>query len=63
MGTVQPPVPRSRRRRWLVTAAVLALLLGLYAVALTWFAHRLQSDMQRSVREAPVGEDYDHRSD
>lgn len=62
MGTAEP-VPQSRRRRWLLAGAVLAVLLGLYAAALIWFAHRVQSDIQRSVRDAPVVEDYNHRSD
>jgi len=62
MGTTDP-IPQSRRRRWLLAGAVLALLLAVYAGALIWFTQRVENDMQRSVRDAPVVEDYHHRSD
>lgn len=57
------PVRQSHRRRWLLAGAVLALLLAVYAGALIWFTQRLENDMQRSVRDTPVVEDSNHRSD
>ena len=62
MGTTDP-VPQSRRRRWALAGAALAVLLAVYAGALIWFTNRVQHDMQRSLRDAPVVEDYQHRSD
>lgn len=62
MGAADP-VPQSRRRRWLLAGVILVVLLTGYAVALFWFAQRVQNDVQRNVREAPVVEDYQHRSD
>lgn len=62
MGSTHP-APQSRRRRWLFAGAVLAVLLAVYAGALIWFTQRVQSGVERSLRDAPVVEDYQHRSD
>ncbi len=56
MGTkaIAPKPPRLRWMRWLVAAAILLLLLAIYAVALRWFALRLETDIQKSLRSPPV---------
>ncbi|MFS8064270.1 MAG: hypothetical protein ACMG5Z_06730 [Luteimonas sp.] len=48
------PVPTPlNRRRWLIVAGIVGVLLVAYALALTWAAQRLESDMQRSIRQLP----------
>ena len=41
------------RRRWIVAIAVLVLLGG-YAVALTWVGRRLETDVQKSIHPMPA---------
>ena len=49
------PVPTpTHRRRWLIIAGIVGVLLIAYALALTWAAQRLESDMQRSIRQLPT---------
>ena len=49
------PVPApAHRRRWLIVAGIVGVVLVAYALALTWAAQRLESDMQRSIRQLPT---------
>lgn len=43
----------SRRRRWWIGAAVIAVVLVLYAIALTWTTRRLEVDIQKSIHALP----------
>jgi len=44
------PHPRSGRlRRWLVGLGLLTLLAAVYGVSLSWFAHRLGDDVEKSL--------------
>lgn len=52
-----------RLRRWLIGLAVLAILLALYATLLERVKLRLDSDMQRSLRDTPLMDDTRHRRD
>lgn len=45
-----------RLRRWLVGLGLLALLMAVYGAGLNWFAHRLGSDIEKSLR-IPDGSD------
>ena len=43
--------PRSGRlRRWLIGLSLLAVLALGYALSLSWFAHRLGDDVEKSLR-------------
>ncbi len=57
------PTPPSRRRRWLIALVLLGVFLVAYAAALTWFTQQVQSSVQHSLRDVPVAEDYQPRSD
>jgi hypothetical protein len=48
------PVSTPHRRRWLIVAGIVGVLLVAYALALTWVAQQLESDMQRSIRQLPA---------
>lgn len=48
---------RSNRSRWLIVLTILVVLLAVYAIALRWFALRLESDIQKSLRPIPVASD------
>lgn len=54
---------RHRHRRWVLAGVVLAVFIGLYVAALSWFSERIGEDVQRNLRAAPVLDDTDHRSD
>lgn len=44
-------VPRSGRlRRWLIGLSLLTVLALGYALSLSWFAHRLGDDVEKSIR-------------
>jgi hypothetical protein len=51
---VTPVSTPPHRRRWLIVAGIIGVLLIAYALALTWAAQRLESDMQRSIRQLPT---------
>lgn len=46
------PLPAPRRRWWIV-ATVIAVVLVLYAGALTWTTRRLEVDIQKSIHSLP----------
>ena len=48
---------RSNGSRWLIGLTILVVLLAVYAIALRWFALRLESDIQKSLRPVPVASD------
>ena len=50
-----------RRRRWLIALAIGAVLLALYAGALTWVTQRLQTDIEKSIHPLPAVIE-DHRA-
>ena len=51
------PVPApAHRRRWLIVAGIVGVVLVAYALALTWAAQRLESDMQHSIRQLPAAQ-------
>lgn len=46
-----PHTPRSSRlRRWLVGLGLLTALASAYGLSLSWFAHRLGDDVEKSLR-------------
>jgi len=51
---VTPGTAPTHRRRWLIIASVVGVVLIAYALALTWAAQRLESDMQHSIRQLPA---------
>ena len=51
-ATPTPATPH--RRRWIVIGSIIGVLLIAYALALTWAAQRLESDMQHSIRQLPA---------
>ena len=51
---VTPGNAPTHRRRWLVIASVVGVVLIAYALALTWAAQRLETDMQQSIRQLPT---------
>ena len=56
-----PSLPAaSHRRRWLIGAAIVGVLLLAYALAIGWAAQRLETDLQSSIRQLPASE-LDHR--
>ncbi len=57
-GRVPTPL---RRRRWLIALAIGAVLLALYAGALTWVTQRLQTDIEKSIHPLPAAIE-DHRA-
>lgn len=49
--------PRSGRlRRWLIGAVLLTVLAVGYGVSLSWFAHRLGDDIEKSLRSPSAPE-------
>lgn len=44
----------SRLRRWALVGVVLVILLAAYLAVVTWFAHALQADMQKSFERDPA---------
>jgi hypothetical protein len=50
----------AHRRRWRIVAGIAAVLLVAYALALTWAAQRLETDLKDSIRPLPT-EQSDHR--
>jgi hypothetical protein len=46
------PLP-THRRRWWIVATVIAIVLVLYAGALTWTTRRLEVDIQKSIHALP----------
>ena len=48
------PAPAPHRRRWMIVGGIIGVLLIAYALALTWAAQRLESDMQHSIRQLPT---------
>jgi hypothetical protein len=46
------PLP-TPRRRWWIAATVIAVVLILYAGALTWTTRRLEVDIQKSIHALP----------
>jgi hypothetical protein len=65
MNTVRTSTPLrpSRRRRWVVAAVVIALVLAVYGAGLGWFAQRLRSDLDSTIQPVPTSQDTRHRSD
>jgi len=54
MATAPLPTEPHRRRRWMIGAGIVGVLLIAYALVLTWAARRLESDMQHSIRQLPA---------
>lgn len=54
---------RHRHRRWALGGVVLAVFIGLYVAALSWFSERIGEDVERNLRTAPVLDDTQHRGD
>lgn len=54
MAATPIPIPPHRRRRWMIGAGITGVLLIAYALALSWAAQRLESDMQHSIRQLPA---------
>lgn len=65
MAATPLPAPslsaRSHRRRWVIGAAVIAVLLLAYVLAIRWAAQRLETDLQDSIRQLPASSEPDHR--
>ena len=55
MAVTPAPTP-PHRRRWMIVAGIIGVLLIAYALALTWAAQRLESDMQHSIRQLPASQ-------
>lgn len=58
-----PPAPRRRRVvRWLIALAILALLLGAYALVVLNVSGQIGDSVENSLRSLPVLEDHHHRA-
>ncbi|HVR81568.1 MAG TPA: hypothetical protein VHF02_05755 [Luteimonas sp.] len=60
MAVTQPTVP-PRRRRWLLVAGIIGVVLIAYTLTLTWATQRLESDIQKSIRPLPMVEEAQQR--
>ncbi len=58
-----PPARRGRTLRWSIAAAVVALLLAGYWIALDQLATRVGQDAENTLRSLPVNDDTRHRAD
>ena len=65
MNTLRNPghLRTTRRRRWVIAAVVLAVVLTVYGAGLGWFAQRLRNDLDSTIQPVPASQDTRHRSD